>query len=467
MTDDEDLLSSDDDDSFLREVAGMDVVAPPVALAANELVGRFRILGAAGSGGMGTVYRAVEEGTARHVAIKVLHRRGNAQRRFQREGAILDELSHPAIVRYVARGELEGGAPYLVMDWIEGETLETRLRGGGLSVGETVAMVRRIAEGLGVAHARGVVHRDVKPSNLLFDGSEPARVVIVDFGIARANAFLGSLTETGAVVGTPSYMAPEQVRGVREVGPPADVFALGCVLHECLTGKRAFEARRLLALRAKVLLADPAPTTSVPALDAIVARMLAKDPAARPRNGAEVAALLAALPEIDPALRPRRDAPRAAGLQKLRSLVIATGVEALDPRGSAPLTVSSLSTLRGVVAASSEAAAASIELLPDGAMIALLEGPDPAELAARAVACARSLRAAAPEDVVGIATSDGDPGTAIDDLVGSLARDAMAALFAGALPAGAIRIDARTDALLDPAVPRTRVKNTSYLTPAG
>src|SRR5579872_6703147 len=117
--------------------------------------------------------------------------------------------------------------------------------------------MRRIAEALGHAHARGVVHRDIKPSNLVLAGRDIAQIALVDFGIARGNKQLGGLTVTGATLGTPSYMAPEQARGARELDGRADVFALGCVLYECVSGRRPFEGRHVLALLAKVALWEP------------------------------------------------------------------------------------------------------------------------------------------------------------------------------------------------------------------
>src|SRR5262249_40136874 len=141
--------------------------------------------------------------------------------------------------------------------WVDGETLDARLRAGGLTIAETLVVARRVADALAFAHARGIVHRDIKPANLIFPAGDHTRTTVLDFGIARPVSTTGSLTETGSVVGTPSYMAPEQVRGDRDVGPRADVFALGCVVYECLTGHLAFEGTRFLALTVKILLWDP------------------------------------------------------------------------------------------------------------------------------------------------------------------------------------------------------------------
>jgi serine/threonine protein kinase len=267
----------------------------------GELIGgRFEIERLAGAGGMGEVFRALDRVTGEAVAVKVMLGEKSAQSgRFAREIEVLSELRHPAIVRYVAHGVGPAGEPFLAMEWLEGEDLSERLSRGALSVSETVKLGTRVAEALSLAHAGGVVHRDLKPSNLFLVEGDIDRVKVLDFGIAW-HAALTRMTRTGAMVGTPGYMAPEQARGQAEVDARADVFSLGCVLFECLTGTPAFRGDHLIAVLAKVLF-DEVPRlgkllSGVPQeLEALVGRMLAKQPEGRPRDGAAMAAALEAL----------------------------------------------------------------------------------------------------------------------------------------------------------------------------
>ena len=277
------LVSSLAEDATPSEGAG-DVPLPP---GTTVVGGRFELLGLAGSGGMGHIYRARDRETGKTVAVK---RVDVDEARFAREARVLSELAHPAIVRYVADGRSDDGARYLAMEWLEGEDLAERLARGPLSVEETLRLGIRVADALGTAHARGVVHRDVKPSNLFLEGGDAGRVKVVDFGVARANVAGATRTRTGALLGTPGYMAPEQAKGEGEIGPRADVFALGCVLYECLTGARAFRGANVIAVLANLFTTKvPRPRALAPhvprALDAYVARMLSRVPSRRPENG--------------------------------------------------------------------------------------------------------------------------------------------------------------------------------------
>ncbi|NVB84602.1 MAG: protein kinase [Kofleriaceae bacterium] len=263
---------------------------------------RFELERIAGSGGMGTVYRAIDRTSGSPVAFKVLRSASvDAAQRFAREVRILAGLRHPGIVRYIADGRTPDGEMWLAMEWLEGESLNQRLARGELTAAEAVDLVRRIAEALGAAHERGVIHRDLKPSNLFLADFDLERVKVLDFGVARvADA---SATRTGVMVGTPGYMAPEQARGDRNVGARSDVFALGCLLFECLTGKPPFVGENVMAVLAKILLEDAprvgAERGDIPeALDDLVARTLSKSPDQRPRDGAHLAAELASIGTI-------------------------------------------------------------------------------------------------------------------------------------------------------------------------
>ncbi len=277
---------------------------------------RCEALRKASSGGMGPVYRARDRGDGVDVALKILRGEdAHDVERFTREATILAGLSHRGIVRYIAHGSTTGGEHYIAMEWLDGEDLSARLSRRGLSIQESLAVVRLAAEALAFAHARGLVHRDLKPSNLFLVRGDVARIKVVDFGIARLGRESQRLTRTGALLGTPGYMAPEQIQGPPAYDPRADVFALGCVLFECLTGRPAFEGMNAMSVLAKILLQEVPRARSlrpaIPArLDDLVARMMARDPQERPRDGAAVAHEIRASSRRPRRLPRRRGAPR-------------------------------------------------------------------------------------------------------------------------------------------------------------
>src|SRR6185436_3162972 len=264
------------------------------------LADRFEIEQQVGSGGMGEVFRARDRASGEAVAIKLISdERGQRTARFLREVELLSELTHPGIVRYISHGETPAGELFLIMEWLDGEDLGARLERAPLTAGESVEIAARVAGALGVAHARGIVHRDLKPSNLFLPGGHIEQVKVLDFGIALREGRT-PLTQTGIMLGTPGYMAPEQARNQGLIDARADVFALGCVLFQCLTGTPAFEGDSAAAILAKIVFGETprvsALWSEVPEdLDALVAQMLSKDPALRPSDGANLAAALAAL----------------------------------------------------------------------------------------------------------------------------------------------------------------------------
>ncbi|MBK9266562.1 MAG: serine/threonine protein kinase [Polyangiaceae bacterium] len=273
-------------------------------IAAELVSGRFEIERLASSGGMAVVYRAIDRTTGTPVALKVLHAEGaRFAGHFARESYVLAELDHPGIVRYIAHGSTPSGELFLAMEWLEGEDLAQRCKRGPLAVADTVTLGMRVAQALGAAHARGVVHRDIKPSNLFLPDRDIAQAKILDFGISRPQATRPA-TRTGILLGTPGYMAPEQIIGAPTIDPRADVFALGCVLYECLTGRPAFEAEHLMVLLSKMRAPEPPRPVDVrpdvpAALDEIIARMLSSDPAHRPEDGAAVAREIAMLDDAE------------------------------------------------------------------------------------------------------------------------------------------------------------------------
>ena len=214
------------------------VSASTVASMSGTVVGRrFQLETLAGRGGMGSVWRALDHTTGTAVAVKLLRGDDHVDR-FLREALVLADLSHPHVVRYVQHGVTDDGDPFLAMEWLDGIDLARKLAQGPLEIAEALQLARTAAEALAAAHARGVVHRDIKPGNLFLPAGDVARLKVLDFGIARLQLASHAMTRTGMTLGTPGYMAPEQARGERDVDARADVFALGCVLFECLTGAR-------------------------------------------------------------------------------------------------------------------------------------------------------------------------------------------------------------------------------------
>ncbi len=277
------------------------------------LADRFELQQQAAAGGMGSVWRARDLVNGITVAVKILALDRPFDRvRFERESQLLATLNHPNVVRYVAHGVTTDGVHYLVQEWVDGITLSTQSQTIGITASEAVTLAIGIAEALGAAHALGIIHRDVKPANIILDGGDVRAIKLVDFGIARLASDAGLLTRTGVLIGTPSYMAPEQARGSVIINAGADVWALGCVLYEMLCGRKAFGGKTPEAVRAQVLLAHHATLAcpeAPPELFDLVDSMLAKDLNRRPRDGNEAADRLRALPPIPAGPRRRVGLP--------------------------------------------------------------------------------------------------------------------------------------------------------------
>ena len=255
-------------------------------------IGDYQLVEFLGAGGMGEVYRAVHTRLNRSVAVKVLHRtRGNATfvERFRNEARIQADLKHPNIVMLYDFIEYEERL-CIIMEYIDGPSLDARIRQAGrLPVAEALRVFQPVVEALDYTHRQGVVHRDVKPHNVKI--SRRGAVKLLDFGIARGEASPG-LTAVGAVVGTPEYLSPEQLRG-KPADPRSDVWALGVLLYEMVTGRIPFEAPSLINLYKKIDEADYArPSTLAsgvpPALEALVARCLQRRPANRYQTAGEL-----------------------------------------------------------------------------------------------------------------------------------------------------------------------------------
>ena len=288
--------------------------APRVGYIGKRL-GRFLITGELGRGGMATVYRGHDPQLGRDVAIKVMHGffagRVDLEARFRREASTVATIRHPSILNVYDFAAPVGEEPgYIVSELIEGPGLRavTDARGGRLRPEVAVLVVARVAEALGATHAAGIVHRDVKPDNVLIDrAGGHARVVLTDFGVAHVSS-MDTMTATGAVVGSPAYMSPEQARS-EDVGAPSDVFSLGVMLYQLCTGHLPFSGKDPLAVITAILRghyrrpSEIEPRVS-PALEKVIVRCLQSEPAARYPDGTAVAeALRAALGDTRAAAR--------------------------------------------------------------------------------------------------------------------------------------------------------------------
>jgi Tol biopolymer transport system component/tRNA A-37 threonylcarbamoyl transferase component Bud32 len=269
-------------------------------------LGPYEIVAQAGAGGMGEVYRARDSRLNREVAIKILpdHLSKNPElrERFEREARAISQLSHPHICVLYDIGQHEG-SDYLVLEYLEGETLGARLRRGPLATDQALRYGAQIADALDKAHRRGVVHRDLKPDNIMLTKSGAK---LLDFGLAKPLATAAKnvsnsmatmthspLTSEGTLVGTYQYMAPEQLEG-READARSDLFAFGCVLYEMAAGKRAFDGKSTASVVASIMNSEPAPVSTVapltpPALEWAIRKCLAKDPEERWQSAADLA----------------------------------------------------------------------------------------------------------------------------------------------------------------------------------
>ncbi|HEY6552382.1 MAG TPA: protein kinase, partial [Vicinamibacteria bacterium] len=279
----------------------------------GDTLGGYLILGRLGAGGMGQVFRAWDSDLERDVALKRLHpkltRQPQAMRRFRREARLLAAVHHPNIATLFGTLE-DGGVRFLVMELVDGETLAQRLATGRMAVPEALGTVRQIAAALGAAHRKGVIHRDLKPANVMV--SPEGWVKVLDFGLAKVlsgegkSAAVSDETSMQAVLGTPPYMSPEQWREL-EADWRTDVWALGCVLFELVTGSRAFAGKSRLELLRAILDAEP-PWQELPAelpapVRDLLRRCLSKDPSLRPPMSDILTVLEGALAGLPPAAK--------------------------------------------------------------------------------------------------------------------------------------------------------------------
>ena len=368
--------------------------------AGDRYAGHFEVAGPLGAGGMGEVYRARDTRLNRDVALKILPDAFAADpdrlARFQREAELLASLNHPNIAQ-IHGIEDDGGTRALVLELVEGPTLEERIARGPIPLDEALNIAARIADALEAAHGAGVIHRDLKPANVKV--RDDGAVKVLDFGLAKgleagpasgdphdSPTMATAATQMGVIVGTAAYMSPEQARG-RPVDRRADVWAFGAVVYEMLTGRKAFEGDDVTGILAEVIKSEPSwgsLSGDVPrAVSGVLRRCLAKDPGDRLRDIADVRlGLLGALEDPDrpaadartgPALGRRRRAAELAVAAVLAAIVAGLGVRSLPaPEPPVPAPV------RFTIPASQNVGPI-VELSPDGRYLAYLEGDESRE----------------------------------------------------------------------------------------
>ena len=356
------------------------------------IANRFRLVALAGTGGMGAVYRAMDEDQGVEVAVKILQNPQNAEmaRRFLREAeALQGELQAQAssgIVEYIAHGVTQDGLYYLVMEWLDGRDLEARIRVQALSEMETIQVGVQLCQALAAVHGCGLLHRDIKPGNVWLVGGEIGRLKLIDFGLVRfANS---NSTKSGNFLGTPSYVSPEQAQGWEELDPRADLYAVGAVLFACLTRRPPFTGEHVVAVVAKLLL-EQAPRVSEfrsgvsPDLEDLIAQLLSKSPDERPGSAEAVVTQLRAIASRDTdSMAERREAgPLSHAEQRFVSVLLIDSAAAFGDS-------SSWSQVEEVAAEHD----AVFERLEHGTAIAVFSAEQgPVAAATRAAHCALSL----------------------------------------------------------------------------
>ena len=366
---------------------------------------RYRIERLAYEGGMGVVYLARDLHDGARVGVKLLRTADDpgSTARFWREAYALSSLRHSGIVRYLSHGLTPTGHPYMVMEWLDGEDLAARLRRGPLDVVETLRIGIRVCEAMAAAHRHGIVHRDIKPANLFLPGGRIDDVTVVDFGLARVGQTLRETTP-GALMGTPGFMAPEQVRSDPDLDHRADIYSIGASLFACLVQRPPFVGDHHMAILAKVLF-EEAPRISAlrpgipPGLDELIAQLVAKNPEERPVDASTVAtALLDTLGRlgVEAPIKQLVTPAITSGEQRFLTVLLVQG-GAVSGRAR-----------RGALARAAGTYGAQLEDMADGTIAGIFaEHGQPMEMAERAARAALSMQAELGGGPVVLATGRG------------------------------------------------------------
>jgi serine/threonine-protein kinase len=296
-----------------------------------DKIGRYEIKGEIGRGGMATVYEAYDPRFERTVALKMLPREfmheAEFRARFTREARTIATLEHPAIVPVYDFGE-EEGQPFLVMRLMTGGSLSDRLVDGPIPIDEAAVILKRLGSALDRAHSMGIIHRDLKPSNVLFDQYGDAH--LADFGIVHVSSSTNALTASGSLVGTPTYMSPEQVYGDKQLDGRSDIYALGVILFQMLTGHTPYDADTPARMMMKHVM-DPVPEILSlrpdlpPACNEIINKAMAKERDERFSTATDLSSALTAI------TRPRLEQPNIAKLEEELSEIQADLLEETSP----------------------------------------------------------------------------------------------------------------------------------------
>jgi eukaryotic-like serine/threonine-protein kinase len=319
----------------------------------GSVLGKYRIEAELSSGGMGAVYRARHEIIDRAVAVKVLRPElsGDPElvTRFVNEAKAASAINHPSIIDVHDFGYTDDGQAYLVMELLDGESLAQRLaRRGRLPASEAVKITRSIASALSAAHAKGIIHRDLKPDNvfLISDPDLGERAKVLDFGVAKLvdAANQTQYTQTGALMGTPLYMAPEQARAASAIDERADLYSLGCILYELLTGKPPFRGEGAGEIITMHMFEAPEPPSAhalgiAPALEQVVMRLLEKAPDDRFATAAETSDALDAAIAGSPALGTAPAPQTASNLAVAAHTLAPASVTAASPRARSSIAI--------------------------------------------------------------------------------------------------------------------------------
>jgi tetratricopeptide (TPR) repeat protein len=361
----------------------------------------------------------MDETTEESVALKVLSLDAKKySRRFLREAKVMAELSHPNIVRYVDYGETDRGAPYIVMEWVRGEDLRQRMNRKKLELSEALDVVAGTGEALAFAHSRGVIHRDLKPSNLMLVGGDIRHLKLLDFGIARwRGPAVEKMTQTGISIGTPGYMAPEQSRGDSVIDGRADLYALGCVIFECLVGKRPFQGEDVTKMLARTAHDEP-PRVSESrkdiskAFDDLLADMMAPNVERRPIDG-NVMAARARVTEAS-AMSSTMIEPPEIGLSICeKELISVILLDAVHTKNVSHENVLSEKEIDLAIAEEARRVGGDTRRLDDGSVLVTCQDPrgSASDMTVRAVRCALAARALRPQTKIAIATGLGEVAT--------------------------------------------------------